>query len=116
MLVFTNDPAAIEMGQTALRIMFALSLTIGISMVSGGVFQALGKAKVAFILSISRQVLFLILLIIVLPFTYGLKGVWLAFPVADLLSFILALWFINKHRWIFFSTSPSNIRANMEES
>jgi len=105
MLIFTNDPAAIQMGQNALRIMFALSLTIGIQMVTGAVFQALGKARAAFILSMSRQVLFLIPLILVLPFIFSLNGVWLAFPVADLLSFILALWFINKHRWLFFAAN-----------
>lgn len=103
MLVFTNDPAAIKMGQNALRIMFALSLTIGIQMVTGAVFQALGKARAALILSMSRQVLFLIPLILILPFIFSLNGVWLAFPVADLMSFILALWFINKYRWIFFA-------------
>ncbi|HBX23736.1 MAG TPA: MATE family efflux transporter [Desulfotomaculum sp.] len=103
MIIFTNDPAAIAMGQNALRIMFALSLTIGIQMVTGAVFQALGKARAAFILSMSRQVLFLIPLILILPFIFGLNGVWLAFPVADLLSFILALWFINKYRWLFFA-------------
>lgn len=103
MWVFTNDRAAIEMGQNALRIMFALSLTIGIQVVTGGVFQALGKARVAFILSLSRQVLFLIPLILILPFIFGLYGIWLAFPVADLLSFILALWFINKNKEIFFA-------------
>jgi len=103
MIIFTNDPAAIAMGQNALRIMFALSLTIGIQMVTGAVFQALGKARAAFILSMSRQVLFLIPLILILPSIFGLNGVWLAFPVADLLSFILALWFINKYRWLFFA-------------
>lgn len=103
MWIFINDPAAIEMGQTALRIIFALALTVGIQMVSGGVFQALGYAKTALILSMSRQVLFLIPLILTLPFIFGLSGVWLAFPVADLLSFILALWFINNYRSIFFS-------------
>ncbi|MDW7673521.1 MAG: MATE family efflux transporter [Bacillota bacterium] len=102
MLIFTNETAAIEMGQIALRIMFALSLTIGIQMVTGGVFQALGNAKVALILSISRQVVFLIPLILILPMMFKLTGIWMAFPIADILSFGLALLYMKKHDSIFF--------------
>jgi putative MATE family efflux protein len=107
MLVFTNDPAAIEMGMTALRIIFALSITVGIQMVTSGVFQALGKAKEALILSMSRQVLFLIPLLLTLPFIFKLQGVWLAFPIADLLSVLLAFWFIKKHKPIFLTAQES---------
>ncbi|MEW6625025.1 MAG: MATE family efflux transporter [Bacillota bacterium] len=106
MLIFTKDPAAINMGIAAMRIMFALSITIGLQMVTGIVFQALGKAKAAFVLSMSRQVLFLIPLLLTLPFIFNLSGVWLAFPLADLLSFLLALWFIKRYRWIFFPGEP----------
>ncbi|MGF7186323.1 putative MATE family efflux protein [Desulfitispora alkaliphila] len=110
MLIFTTDTAAIEMGATALRIMFAVSFTIGIQIVTGGVFQALGNAKVALILSLSRQVLLLIPLLLVLPFMFNLSGVWLAFPLADLLSFFLALWFISKYKSIFIVKSNQVIQ------
>lgn len=103
-LIFTNEVAALQMGQTALKIMAAFYLTIGISMITSSVFQGLGKAKEAFILSMSRQVLFLIPLLLTLPLKFGLTGVWLPFPLADLLSFLLALWFINKNKSIFFAT------------
>ncbi|KUO51218.1 MAG: MATE family efflux transporter [Desulfitibacter sp. BRH_c19] len=102
MLIFTSDPEAIQMGQTALRILFSLTVTIGIQMVTGGVFQSLGKARAALILSMSRQVLFLIPLMLILPSMFSVVGIWLAFPIADLLSFFLALWFINSHKSIFF--------------
>ncbi len=105
MMVFTTDPAAIEMGRSALRIMFALSMTVGMQMITGGVFQALGKAREAFILSLARQVLFLIPLLILLPLMFDLTGIWLAFPLADLFSFILALWLINRHRDYFFTNN-----------
>lgn len=101
MLIFTSDPVVIQTGQTALRIMFAMALTLGVQMVTGGVFQALGKARVALILSLSRQVFFLIPLLLLLPLFFGLKGVWMAFPVADVLSFLLALWFIRQHQTLF---------------
>lgn len=102
MYVFTDDPQAIEMGILALRIIFAASMTIGLQMITGGVFQALGKARAAFILSMSRQIFFLIPLLLLLPLLFGLTGIWLAFVTADLLSFMLALWFIKNYRPIFF--------------
>ena len=104
-MIFTNDPAAVEMGVRAIRIIFALSFTIGVQMVIGGIFQALGNAKAAFFLSLSRQVLFLIPLMLLLPLRFQLTGIWLAFPVADLLSFILALWFLKKYEKLFFQAN-----------
>ncbi|HSW35665.1 MAG TPA: MATE family efflux transporter [Candidatus Limnocylindrales bacterium] len=103
MFIFTNDPELIAMGQTALRIIFSLSFTVGIQMVTGGIFQALGNAKAALVLSLSRQVLFLIPLLLILPRIYDLAGIWLAFPLADVLSLMLALWYI--YRYKFFSLS-----------
>lgn len=111
MLVFTNDTAAIEAGLAALRIVFALSFTIGVPIINGGVFQALGYAKEALLLSLSRQVLFLIPLLVVLPLIFELQGVWMAFPAADLLSLLLALWFIKKYKSVFFLTLTSKKAA-----
>lgn len=101
-VIFTDEVAAIEMGGIALRIMFALSLTIGVQQIVGGVFQALGKAREAFILSMSRQIIFLIPLLLTLPFLFDLTGIWLAFPMADLLSFLLVAWYVKKHKSVFF--------------
>lgn len=106
-LIFTDEVAALEMGGIALRIMFALSLTIGIQQIVSGVFQALGKAREAFILSMSRQIIFLIPLLLTLPFLFDLTGIWLAFPMADLLSFLLVVWFIRKYKSIFFISQQS---------
>lgn len=111
MLIFTNDYEAIEAGLAALRIIFALNFTIGIPIVNGGVFQALGYAKEALILSLSRQVLFLIPLLIVLPLLFGLQGVWIAFPAADFFSLLLALWYVKKYRSIFLLTLTSKKAA-----
>ena len=61
----------------------------GFQVVGSGYFQAVGKAVPALILSMSRQLLFLIPLILVLPLVFGLEGIWAAFPIADLLSIIL---------------------------
>ncbi|WP_321420928.1 MATE family efflux transporter [uncultured Methanomethylovorans sp.] len=63
---------------------------IGLNVVASIFFQALGRAKPAFILSISRQLLFLIPAVVLLPRFYGLNGAWAAFPVSDLLAFMLS--------------------------
>jgi putative MATE family efflux protein len=103
--IFTDDPALIAMGKSALRIMFAMAFTVGLQLVAGGVFQALGKAKEAFVISMARQILFLIPLLLLLPPLIGLNGVWLAFPLADLFSFALTVWLIFRFKDYFFLNS-----------
>ena len=110
-MIFTNDPAAIAMGQKALRVMFAFAFTIGIQIVTGGIFQALGNARVAFFLSLSRQIIFLIPLLLLLPLALQLSGIWAAFAGADLLSFFVSLWFINRYQGIFFKASLPELPA-----
>ncbi|ARI78857.1 MATE family efflux transporter [Halobacillus mangrovi] len=104
MQIFTGDKATIETGAHAMRIMFALAILIGAQVVSGGLYQALGMAKPALILSMARQVLFLIPLVLILPHFFGVTGVWLAFPISDLLSFILSIVFLYKDRTLFFKS------------
>ncbi|MDX8360207.1 MATE family efflux transporter [Cytobacillus sp. IB215316] len=110
--IFTSDVQAITMGENALRIIFALMITVGFQMVIGGVYQALGKAKPAFILSMARQVLFLIPLVLLLPRLYGLTGVWLAFPLADLFAFIITFAYAWKDRIITWKKQTQNSNAN----
>ncbi|WP_240666522.1 MATE family efflux transporter [Longirhabdus pacifica] len=93
MSLFTDDAAVIAMGKDALRIIFLAIFTVGFQSIISGVFQALGKAMPALILSSARQILFLIPLILILPIYFGIYGVWLAFPVADILSFLLCFVF-----------------------
>jgi len=116
MRIFTTDPEAIALGRDALRIMFSLSMTVGIQMVTAGVFQALGKAKAAFAISLARQVLFLIPALLTLPLFFQLNGVWLAFPLAELLSFILAIFFIGRYRSYFFLEKPQMAEISSEKS
>jgi putative MATE family efflux protein len=99
--IFSNDKEVIDMGSSALRIIFCLAFTIGIQMITGGVFQALGKARTALVLSMSRQIIFLIPLVLILPLFFGLLGVWLAFPLADLFAFALSIWYIKRNKTIF---------------
>ncbi|KGX93779.1 multidrug transporter MatE [Pontibacillus halophilus JSM 076056 = DSM 19796] len=104
MMIFTGDEATIETGANALRIMYMAFIVIGAQIISGGLYQSLGLAKPALILSISRQVMFLIPLVLILPYIGGLgvTGVWLAFPIADGLAFILTVVLLYRDRHLFF--------------
>lgn len=87
--IFNNDAELIEMGTHALRIVVLVLPVVGFQVVGSGYFQAIGKATPALILSMSRQLLFLIPLILILPKFFGLEGIWVAFPIADILSISL---------------------------
>ena len=88
--LFSTDPQYLELGKNAIMIIVLGTPLIGLNVVTSTLFQALGKAKPAFLLSISRQLLFLIPAIIILPRLYDLPGVWAAFPVSDFLAFMLS--------------------------
>ncbi len=88
--LFSADPQYLAVGKHAIRIMLLGMPLIGLNVVSMTVFQALGKARPSFILSLSRQILFLIPLVVILPGFYELDGVWAAYPISDLLAFLLS--------------------------
>lgn len=93
--LFLNDPRELEMitriGIPGMRIHLAAIGVVGFQVIGGNYFQATGKPKKAMILSLSRQVLILIPMLIVLPrlFNLGLTGVWLSGPISDILSTVL---------------------------
>ena len=89
--VFTTDGEVIAVGSYAVRRIFFLRYLIGFIIVGSTVFQAMGKAPQAFVTAIARPVLFLLPLVFILPNYWQLDGVWLAFPVTDVLTFILVL-------------------------
>ena len=94
MKAFTNDSSLLKVGKEAMRIcIFGLPL-VGFQIIGGSLFQALGKAIPALFLSLSRQVLILIPLMLILPRFVGLKGVWLSFPTADIFSSVMTSMFI----------------------
>lgn len=94
--LFTTDEKLLEIGPRALRIVIAMMWLMGISHATMGAHQAMGKAKSAFVLAIQRWILLITPMILILPniFNLGLDGVWLAFPLADLIGAIVALIFL----------------------
>ena len=88
--MFTSDPSLIEHSVVAMQYIMALFIIIGAQMVITNFFQSIGSAKVSIFLSLSRQLIFLVPMIIILPQFMGLKGVWLAMPLSDGIAAIMA--------------------------
>ena len=93
---FTTDLLVIQKTPNVMRWVFAATPIIAIQLIGAAYFQAIGKATSALLLSLSRQAFLFIPLIFILPLWYGELGVWIAFPVADLLSTILTGYFLRK--------------------
>jgi len=91
MRIFSTDAALVYQGTHAIKLVFLAFWLVGFHIVGSTIFQAIGKAVPTFILSTSRQILFLIPLIFILPRFFGINGIWLSFPVADTLSFMVTL-------------------------
>ena len=90
--MFNADPALMEHGVTALRII-GLSFPLStVAIVASGVFEALGKGGDSLLLSLLRQLIALVPVGWVLSRSLGAVGIWLAFPIAETLALTLALW------------------------
>lgn len=88
---FTNNDELINLAVMGMRLNLMLFPIVGFQIVTASFFQSIGKARFSIFLSLSRQVLFLIPALFILPHFWTLKGVWLAGPVADFASSLLTL-------------------------
>lgn len=86
MSFFTRDPGLISSSARVLRIVVLFIPFAAIQITGSVYFQSVGKGTEALILGLSRQFLLLIPLVLILPRFLGLNGIWMAFPLADLLS------------------------------
>ena len=89
--LFTNDPTLIEMSIKGVRIDLLMFPVVGAQMVITNFFQCIGKVKISIFLSLSRQLLFLLPLLAILPPMFGIDGVWGALPASDLVAVIVAV-------------------------
>lgn len=88
--IFTSDPQLIDFSARGLRILTLAFPFVGFQMVSSNFFQCLGMVNKAIILSMTRQILFLIPCIYVLPLFFKNLGVWISFPISDFAAFIIS--------------------------
>ena len=87
--IFTHDEALLAMSAEGLRILTIGFPIVGFQMIGTNFFQCLGMVKKSIILSLSRQLRFLLPLLYILPLWMGANGVWMSFPISDLLSALL---------------------------
>lgn len=92
--IFTNDPALEDMAARGLRMMNCVFPIVGFQMVTTNLFQCLGMVKKSIFLSLSRQLLFLLPCIYILPgILQSEAGVWYSFPISDTVSSIITALF-----------------------
>lgn len=84
--MFSTDAELNALSSYGLRILTSLLPLIGFQMVCTNLYQSIGKAKIAIFLSTTRQLLFLIPFLLILPMYWGTDGIWYSLPMADGLS------------------------------
>ncbi len=87
---FTTDRQLIDIAVRGMRIVVMFYPIIGFQMATTNFFQSIGHAGKSIFLSLTRQLLFLIPLLVLLPRTWGLDGVWYSMPISDLAASLVA--------------------------
>lgn len=97
--MFTTDDELVKAAVFGLHIVFAVFPIVGFQMVATNFFLSIGMSKKAIFLSLTRQMLFLIPCLIILPRFFGTLGVWISMPVADTIATVVtALVLVNQFR------------------
>ena len=92
--IFTHDEELMNLSAKALRIMTLVFPIVGFQMIATNFFQSLGMVKKSVILSLSRQILFLLPLLYALPMWFESNGVWMSFPISDALATLLTIFML----------------------
>jgi Na+-driven multidrug efflux pump len=93
----SSDPGLLAYGRDGLRLAMLALPFIGFQVVVGNFFQSMGKAKIAVLLTLLRQVIILLPLLLILPNHFGLQGIWISMPISDFCSAIIVSFFIVNH-------------------
>ena len=97
--MFTTDDELVKAAVFGLHIVFAVFPIVGFQMVATNFFLSIGMSKKAIFLSLTRQLLFLIPCLIILPRFFGTLGVWISMPVADTIATVVtAIVLVNQFR------------------
>lgn len=91
-----SDLELLSIGKHGLRIAVLAFPFVGFQIVNANYYQSIGKAKVAMLLTLLRQVGVLIPLLLILPRFFGLDGIWYAIPLSDMASAMLSAYFLYK--------------------
>ena len=93
--LFATDAELVRVAVEGLRIVLMFFPVVGFQMVTSSFFQSIGMAKKAIFLSLTRQLLFLIPSLLVLPHYFGTQGVWMSMPVADAIATVVAAFMLS---------------------
>ncbi len=94
--IFTEDKELLRKTPNALLIAFLATPVITAQLIGSAYFQAAGKALPALLLTLLKQGVFLIPLVYLLPKYYGINGVWMAFPIADILATSITVLYLKR--------------------
>lgn len=92
----SKNDQLLELGRFGLRIAILAFPLVGFQVVAGNFFQSVGKAKIAMLLTLLRQVLFLIPFLLIFPSFFGLTGIWMSLPIADTMSAMIVIFFLSR--------------------
>ncbi len=92
---FTTDPELLSVAPSALRTVFLALPMISLQLIGSSYFQAIGRPGPALLLTLTKQGFFLIPLVLILPYYFGLEGVWYSFPIADVLATVITAFYLS---------------------
>ena len=90
----SSDPELLKIGKTGLRIFMLALPVVGFQIIAGNFFQSTGKAAVSAFISLLRQFIVLIPILLILPPFWGLTGVWVSAPISDFIAGIISFSFL----------------------
>jgi putative MATE family efflux protein len=99
--LFTTDEGLITRAATGFRIVVLFFPIVGFQMVASNFFQSIGMASKAIFLSLTRQLLFLLPCLIILPLFMGANGIWWSMPISDAVSSLVAAVLLYKQFQLF---------------
>ncbi|MEG0069851.1 MATE family efflux transporter [Cetobacterium sp.] len=88
-VIFTSNPQLLNAASNGLRVFTLMFPVVGFQIIAAVYFQAIGKPKTTMFLSLSRQFIFLIPIVLLFSRLWGVKGIWMAVPCTDILSVIV---------------------------
>lgn len=93
--IFTTDEELIDLSSFGLRIVVLFFPLVGFQMVTSNFFQSIGMPGKAIFLSLTRQMIFLVPCLLILPHFFGMHGVWISMPTADLAATIVSAFMLH---------------------
>ena len=89
-LMFTDHEPLVEITTRAMMISGSMFIFVGPGIITGTYFQAIGMAKLASLMSTTRQMICLVPALLIFPLFWGLDGVWWSIPFSDFMGFVVA--------------------------